>query len=185
LNGSRALEDMILQRKAGTIVLWCALSALWASCGYQLVTQESVSLPGGIESICVPLAKNRTMEPALEDVFTQRLIRIIRSDGRVRVLRPGRAEAELVCVLDDLSTRTVSYDEQGRAAAEEVSFSARCALWDPGGERTLIELPKLSASEDYPVGDDYLASEEARSTALVEVSKELAESVRSVLLDGF
>lgn len=177
-----------LMRPAGKAlrsVIYCLAIVFASSCGYKVVTEDRATLAGGAEKISVPLSENRTIEPALEDVFTMQLKRIILSDGRLQLVQPKEAEAELKCVLKDLSDRPVSYSEAGRISARETSFSVECMLWDRRLNELALALPELSASEVYPVGNAYLANEQARGAALREVSKQLSESVRSVLLDGF
>jgi outer membrane lipopolysaccharide assembly protein LptE/RlpB len=164
----------------------CALlPVLFAlSCNYHLVKEQSASLPSGIQSLSIPLAQNQTIEAGLEDVFTQEMIKRLSADGRFTILSSG-AEAELRCVLSDITVAPVSYTREGRVAAESVGIEARCSLVAPRSESLVWNSGILSSSEEYPVGDNYLANEDAKARAILEICRDLAESMRQRLLDSF
>jgi len=161
------------------------MAALLSSCGYHLVRERAVELPAGIKSLAVPLAKNRTIEAGLEDVFTQELIRRLRADGRVPVVEPGRAEGELRCVLTELTIHSVSFDQNGRVAVASARLAAECELVKPPAEGAAWRSGELRAAEEYPVGEDYLHNETIKSQALQQAVQDLSESVRSLLFDQF
>lgn len=156
-----------------------------AGCPYQLVREGEVSLPGGIKSLAIPLAQNQTIEAGLDDMFTQELIKRFRSDGRVLILEPGMADAELRCQLLELKISPVGYTREGRVRAESAALSVECGLVAPSSGYRLWKTRRLTAAEEYPVGDDYLANEDQKARALLEVCRDLSETVRSLLLDSF
>jgi hypothetical protein len=155
------------------------------SCGYHLVKERAVELPAGIKSLAVPLAKNRTIEAGLEDVFTQELIKRLRADGRVMVLPPGQAEGELRCTIRELSIHPVSFTKDGRVAVASASLAAECILVKTHSEGVAWISGPLTAVEEYPVGNDYLHNETIKAQALQQVVQDLSGSVRSLLLDRF
>ncbi len=160
------------------------IAAALAGCGYKLVREKTVELPGGVVDMAVPLAKNLSMEAALEDVYTQEMIRRFRADGRVEIVGPARADSLLRCTIESVQTRTVSYF-RGRTQAEEVIVKSHCelAVADSGVE--VWKSGSLRAMEEYPVGSDMLANESAKDTALLEACRETSETVRGLLLDRF
>jgi outer membrane lipopolysaccharide assembly protein LptE/RlpB len=155
------------------------------SCSYRLVKESSASLPSGVDSISIPLAGNRTIEAGLEDVFSLELKKRLAADGRVTISEKGLADAELRCVLKDIRTAPVSYTREGRVAAERVVLEAECALAIAESGSVVWKTGSLAASEEYAAGDDYLINEQARAQALLEVCRDLCESIRNALLDSF
>ena len=164
------------------LLLW---TAGIISCQYSLVKDKSVALPSNLQSISIPLAKNLTIEAGLEDTFTQELIKRLTADGRIKILEAGRAEAELRCTIQDISTQAVSYSREGRVAAENIGIEAECMIVVPESESVVWRTGLLAAAEEYPVGDNYLLNEDLKARAIIEVCKDLSESIRSLLIDSF
>jgi len=161
------------------------MSVMLASCSYQLVKEDRASLPAGVQSVYVPLARNMTIEAVLEDVFTQELIKTLRSDGRIKLEDRNEADAELLCVIEDVDLDAISYTEEGRIASNRVTMTVHCRLLLKGSESVVWETGEISAGEDYPVGPDHIRNENQKALALREASKDIAESVRGLLIDSF
>ena len=167
------------------ILALLALLAALGGCGYHLV-RDGARLPAaGIGSLYVPLAQNRTVEAGLEDAFTQALLERLRADGRLRIAPAGQADAELRCALKALDVRNAAYNRSGREAAEQATLRAECRLVATNGGANIWTTGEIDASEQYPVGNDPLANEAARAAALSEICRDLAETVRAMLLDSF
>jgi len=180
------LSDLSTRRgRRRALAAWAAvLAALSISCGYKLVREPSARLPSGVSSISIPLARNLTLEAGLEDVFTQELIKRLSADGRVTIL-PAQGQAELRCVMRDISTHPVSFTREGRVAAESVTIEAECALLAPESESLIWSSGPAARSEEYPVGDNYLANEDAKAAAINEICRDLSETMQNALMDSF
>jgi hypothetical protein len=133
----------------------------------------------------VPLAKNRTIEAGLEDMFTNELIQRLSADGRVLIVAPGEAEADLNCTLTELKIQPRAYNRAGMVSVERAQLTIECVLNAPQTESVIWKSGGLTQSEEYPLGNDYLANEDQKALALREVCRDLSESVRSLLLDSF
>lgn len=165
------------------LALLLLLSGL--GCPYTLVRERSATLPAGVRSMAVPLARNLTIEAGLEDVFTQSLIQTLRADGRVTILSAESADAELRCTLFKLLLSPQAYSKEGRISIERAVIEAECALELADTGAVVFRTGKLRATEEYPVGNDYLMNEQAKAAAVRQICADLAESVRSLLLDSF
>jgi outer membrane lipopolysaccharide assembly protein LptE/RlpB len=174
-----------MRKNAFYLLFTFILSGVTLSCSYRLVKEGGASLPSGVDSISIPLAGNRTIEAGLEDVFSLELKKRLAADGRVAMSERGSADAELRCVLKDIRTAPVSYTREGRVAAEKVALEAECSLVIAESGSVVWKTGSMAASEEYTVGDDYLINERARAQALLEVCRDLSESVRNALLDTF
>lgn len=162
-----------------------ALMAAAPGCGYHLVREKRATLPAGVSSIAVILAKNRTIEAGLEDVFTMELKKRLAADRRAPMVPPGQADAHLKCTLEAIQVVPVSFNQEGRISAEGVIVQASCNLVIPDSESVVWQTGSLAASEEFPVGNDYLVNEEAKQRAIEECARDLAESVRTLLFDDF
>ncbi len=158
---------------------------LLTACPYKLVKESRKSLPADLKTVFIPLARNGTIEAGLEDTFTRELIKTLRADGRISLTGPSTADAELRCRLEKLRTSPSSYSKQGRVIVERVSLQAQCRLVVPETDSTVWNSGDIIASEEYPVGPDYLNNERQKSAGLREVCRDISESVRSLLLDSF
>ena len=72
-----------------------------------------------------------------------------------------------------------------RVAAEQATVRAECRLVATDGGADIWTTGVLEAAEQYPVGNDPLANEAAQAAALAEICRDLAETVRVLLLDSF
>jgi outer membrane lipopolysaccharide assembly protein LptE/RlpB len=117
-------------------------------------------------------------------VFTQELIKRLAADGRVTIVPPN-GQAELRCVMRDISLHNVSYTREGRVAAASVTIEADCSLVSPQSESLIWSTGRLTRSEEFPVGDNYLANENAKAAAILQICRDLSETVQNELLDSF
>src|SRR5256885_13488300 len=68
-----------------------AVAVVLAACGYSL----RGNLPDRIKTVAVPVFVNRTAEPAVENFLTQAVVQAVSTNGRLRVVKPGEADAIL------------------------------------------------------------------------------------------
>src|SRR3989442_8435143 len=68
-----------------------AVAVALAACGYSL----RGNLPDRIKTVAVPVFVNRTAEPAVENFLTQAVVQAFSTNGRLRVVKPGEADAIL------------------------------------------------------------------------------------------
>jgi hypothetical protein len=83
--------------------------ALWLAaggCGYSL----SGNLPDHIRTVAVPIFKNHTQEPAVENTITQAVIGAFTSGGRLRVVPLEAADAVLEGEIVGYAIDSLSFD---------------------------------------------------------------------------
>lgn len=78
-------------RRAVVATVLAAVAALAGGCGYTL----GGSLPEHIQTVAVPIFRNSTTEPFLEDFITQAVVNAFATSGRLRVVGRGAADALL------------------------------------------------------------------------------------------
>ena len=160
------------------------LALIFCACGYHLVGKET-HLPEGVSSIAIDIAENKTMESGLEQTFTQELILAFKSDGRVPVTDKKGAPAVLHSDLLKVVDSPVAFDKFGRANLVQVAFYSRVYLVQAGTGKELWSSGIITETEQYPVGEDFLANDRLRKQALAQACRRAAGIAVDQLASGF
>jgi len=155
-----------------------------SACGYHLLGKE-VNLPGGVSKIYVEPAHNKTMEPGLEQIFTQGLLEFMHADGRVQLAKKENADAILKSDLVELNEIPVAFDRYGRATLLQISLRAHSVLIATRENKKLWDSGSLIEREEYPVGDDFLQNDRLRKEALNQMSQRMSRILVELLTSGF
>lgn len=165
-------------------IVAAAILAGMLGCGYHLLGKE-VHLPGGVSRVYVETAKNDTMEAGLEQIFTQRLLERLRADGRITLVGKDEADAVLQSELLKSVDQPMAYNKFGRGALLQVEISARVTLVASKENKKLWDSGVLREREEFPVGDDFLATDRLRDKALNQISIRLTRVAVELLTSGF
>ena len=136
------------------------LGLLLSGCAYY---STSGGLIGGIRSVGIPVAANRTSEFAVAERLTERAIDAYAEDGRLRVVDEEGADALLQIEVISIDDRPFTYTaaeqtEQYRFAVQLVAELVRT----DDGEVLLV----LEEMEGWGVYDAALVEEEGRDVAV-------------------
>jgi outer membrane lipopolysaccharide assembly protein LptE/RlpB len=157
---------------------------IFCACGYHLVGKET-HLPEGVSSIAIDTANNKTMESGLEQNFTQELILTFKTDGRVPVADKKTAPAILHSDLIKVIDAPMAFDHFGRANLIQITFTSRVYLVQAGTGKELWSSGIITQTEQYPVGDDFLANDRLRRQALAQACRRAAGIAVDQLASGF
>jgi len=185
-----------------SIALLAALLLL-SSCGYHLSGTGGL-VPEGTRLIAVPVFMNGTNEPYVDVEVTQAVVQEFLTDGRLKVVSPE--EAELVLQgkvtkyeVQPLSFTAYSHIQQYRvrltvdARLEEVR--TKKVLWQEKGITSLFisdysvaYAPLTTApTSTVPIGEaaNIPQTKISKEAALQKASRDIAWTVRSLVLEGF
>lgn len=157
-----------------------------AGCGYALVGRSS-SLPASIHSIAVPVFRNLTERPGVEQWLSEAVAREIAGRGGLDVpATEGEADALLDGEVASYSAWASNLDSSGRATEYQIVVTANVRLVTKGGE-TLLHIPGFQFQETYPVVAGASASgfSDRENVAVEAVSSRFAESLVTAVLEGF
>ena len=171
---------MKINRKLSTIFS----TLIFCACGYHLVGKET-HLPESVSSIAIDIANNKTMESGLEQVFTQELILTFKTDGRVPVADKKTAPAILRSDLIKVNDSPVAFDKFGRANLVQITLTSRVYLIQAGTGKELWSSGIITQTEQYPVGNDFLANDRLRRQALAQACRRAAGIAVDQLASGF
>jgi outer membrane lipopolysaccharide assembly protein LptE/RlpB len=161
-----------------------AVLVMLAGCGYRFQGQDR-GLPGGAETIAVPILENPTLEPelgallaaAIRDQFARTAaVRLVPTEDAASVLR-GRVRS--------FEADTVAFDPQGLAVEYRATLTLDLVLTDHAGDRILWADPQLVSTDTYRASSDPLVTEANRREAIRRLAADLGRSVRDRVLAGF
>lgn len=165
----------------------CALSLLpLFSCGYHISGHTDV-LPKKIKTIAVPAFANVTTRYKLTDQLPRDIGREFLSRTRYRVVAdPNDADAILTgTVVSMMAYPTIFDPATGRAAGVLVSVSLQISLTDRATGTVVFTRPSLEFRERYEISIDPKAYFDESGAAMERLSRDVARSVVSAVLENF
>lgn len=160
----------------------CMLSILFSSCsGYRLGATKPTLLQD-VQSLSIPIVKDRTQNIKLAARATNALVRAINQDGTYRVTTSTRSDATLEVSIDSVSYskfRATRYDTL-RAQAVTMIVNMHWNIVRPDG--SLIMKGRSTGKTRYYLGDNQRLS---RENALPNAVEDAAQSLTSEIANGF
>jgi hypothetical protein len=169
-------------------VLLLSLAAL-ASCGYALVGRGTVVDPT-IKKIAVPLFKDSTGKPGLDQKVTQKVVEELLKRGRFDVTseRIG-ADAVLEGEILRYDQTPVGFSDAGgsrtQASRYSVTLTARVRYVKVGQEEPIWANESFSFRDEYDVGSDPTAFFDQSGQAIERLSTSFARSLVAAMLEAF
>jgi len=168
--------------------------ALFAAtgCGYALVGRGTVVDPT-IKKIAVPLFKDSTGKPSLDQKITQKIVEELLKRGRFDVTseRIG-ADAVVEGELLRYDQTPVGFTDAGTAAAARtqasryaVTLTARVRYAKTGQDEPIWANESFSFRDEYDVGSDPTAFFDQQGQAVERLSTSFARSLVSAMLEAF
>ncbi len=160
----------------------------WLSCGYHVAgSGTSAILPTSIKTIAVPAFSNVTVRYKLTSYMSEAITREFITRTRYRVVSdPKEADAVLSgSVLSYNSYPTAVDQKTGRPSAIQAIVTMRVTLRDRATGAVLFERPRFEARQYYEIAVDPKAYFDESDAALDRLSREVARSVVSAILENF
>ena len=153
--------------------IFCGCSAL----GYRLGT----TLPRGISSIHVPVMKNTSRKPRIEDNATQTLISEFQRDGTLRIADRRGADTVIETVIYDYRLEPLRYSEDRSKTTSEyrLRIKARVVFKRTNPEQVLRR-DTVEGESAFKPGNDLV---QAERTALPEAVNDLAHNIVEFVVD--
>jgi len=167
-----------------TSVFWLLL--LSPSCGYR-VAGRGDRLPPDIKTIAVPIFENQTARFRIEQSLTAAVTRefIERTKFRVTPNSAG-ADALLKGTVKDVRTGVITFDlNTGRATSLQIQVTADVKLEDLHTHKVVFANPNYIFREEYQVSQNTSALFEEDQPALERLSRDLARTLVTAILENF
>jgi outer membrane lipopolysaccharide assembly protein LptE/RlpB len=161
-----------------------ALCFALAGCGYHTIGRSSL-LPKEIRTIAVPTFTNATARTRISDALSRDVARELITRSRYRIVAdPADADAVLTGgVLSYSSFPTILAG--GRAAGVQVIVTVQARLTRRDTNQVLSDQPNIEARERYEVSVDQVAYFDESAPAIDRLSRDVARSVVSAILENF
>ena len=166
---------------AGAALLFVSL----VSCGYH-VSGKADLLPKTVHTIAITSFGNNTSRYKLSQTLTSSLTREFISRTRYRIVAdPGEADAVLTGAVTNIFTAATVYDPvKARASAAEVIVIMQVTLTNRDGS-VLFSRPSYEVRERYEISTDPKTYFEESDAAMDRLSRDVARSVVSAILENF
>lgn len=162
--------------------LLLALTLFICACGYRFPGDGA--LPGGIQTIFIPLFTNRTNEIGVENIITDDLTNEFILQRKGALADDKQADSVLSGAVVSVLTRTISQTGGGASVEREVVVNVELKLTDKSGQLIWIAR-RLSAREPYDVGDNNIETNRRRRDAIETLSTRLAQKIYNRLTEDF
>jgi len=133
-------------------VVWilAASAGVLALAACQNLTPYHRVLPAEIERVYVPMAKNKTYEPGLEELITNGFTTELLADGRLELVRKRQSDAVIQVTVEEYNERTRKFESDDIERSREISLILKAELFD----RDDLENP-FAHTEEIPVKLSY------------------------------
>ena len=167
-------------------VLLALAAVVVNGCGYH-VSGHADLLPATIKTISIPAVTNLTNRYKLSDRLASTLTREFISRSRYRIVTdPNQADAVLrAAVINYYSYPVVSDQKTGRANSVQLSAILQINLTERTTGKVLYTQPRMEVRQRYEISVDQLEYFEESDIALDRLSREVAKSVVSAILEAF
>lgn len=153
-----------------------------AGCGYHFPGRGN-TLPADVHSVKIPLFKNRTAKPFLENTLTND---VLQRFARIRGLEVVKSQEDAVLegTVSSYTSTAITYgvNDQITAYRATVGISATLKRADTG---RILWKGDLSWYEDYPSSIDKTVQSDNEDAAIRQISERLAAELQDRVLSGF
>ena len=163
-----------------------AVCLLATSCGYHVGGKADL-LPKNIQTIAIPAFGNVTTRFKISERLATALTREFISRTRYQIVAdPSQAQAVLTgAVTNYLSNPTIFDPATGRASGIQAIVIMQITLTDRTTGKVLFTRPSFEVRERYEISNDPRVYLEESDAAIDRVSRDVARSVVSAVLENF
>lgn len=161
------------------------------ACGYAL-EGRGISVDPSIRKVGVPLFKDQTGKPGLDQKITEKVIEELLKRGRFDVVE---SDAGVDAVVDgtllNYSSQAIGFSRgSGEANRQEASryvalLTAKVRYAKPGAPQPIWEAEQFSARDEYDIGDDAESYFDREEQALDRIALSFAKAVVAAMLEAF
>ena len=152
-----------------------------AGCGYSF----RGNLPNHIQTVGVPIFANRTSEPGVENFLTSAVVEAFSTNGRLRVVRPERADAILDGEVVGYEVQSIAFDPNANVRQYRLLVTLNLRMRDVRQEKVLVDHRGLQERADFRVLGAVSQTISREESALRQAAVEIARSIVALTLDRF
>lgn len=166
-------------------MLAAGLALACAGCGYHVAGKTSL-LPSGIQTIAVVPWGNVSMQYKLSDYLAEAVSREMITRTRYKIVAdPSQADAVLSgSVVNLFSNATIADPSTTRSTGAQLIVQVSVRLTDKSG-KVLFDRPNVEFRERYEISVDPKQYFDESGAALQRLSRDVARTVVSAVLENF
>jgi outer membrane lipopolysaccharide assembly protein LptE/RlpB len=158
------------------------LAALLAGgCGYTV----RGTLPSHINTVAVPIFRNRTPEPAIEGFITRAVVEAFSTNGRLKVVSSGQADAVLDGEITSYSVSSIAFDKDSNVRQYRLVVTLNLKMRDVRRGGLLFQQNGVTEQADFRVQDVVAQTISREETALRAAAVDIARSIVSLAITRF
>lgn len=161
-------------------VCWIAIAA----CGYHFAGQAN-NLPPEIRSIAIPVFENRSLEPRIENDFTNDLIFEFTRSKQLAIAEEKDADAILTGVITQVGTETIAHTAKVASAERRVYVRLNVQLQRSDNGEILWSDRSFYEKEEYIVASEKAKTEANKRAAIQLIAERAAEKIHNRIFQGF
>jgi outer membrane lipopolysaccharide assembly protein LptE/RlpB len=158
------------------------LAALLAGgCGYTV----RGTLPSHINTVAVPIFRNRTPEPAIEGFITRAVVEAFSTNGRLKVVSSGQADAILDGEIIGYSVSSIAFDKDSNVRQYRLVVTLNLKMRDVRRGGLLFQQNGVTEQADFRVQDVVSQTISREETALRAAAVDIGRSIVSLAVTRF
>lgn len=163
-----------------------ALALLASACGYHVGGHSDI-LPKTVQVIAIPPIANNTMRPKLPALLAEDIAREFHERTRYTIVSdPSQADAVLKATIAKfVNYPTIADPASGRSTGAGASVTMNLVLTDRHTNKVLFSLAGVEFRQAYEISIDAKSYFDESDTALQRLSRDVAHSVVTAILEHF
>ena len=169
--------------KSGYVKTALAFLALLliSGCGYHIAGKGG-RMPGGVESLAIPVFENRTIKPDIESDLTSAFVSELVTTVKVE----GRAPHAMYGIINKYELTPVSFTKSDINQEYRLTVELALSIVDRGSGQILWHEDKVTDYEDFTVNiNNVTETTEREEAALNKLARDTARLVKECMLEGF
>ena len=150
-------------------------------CGYSL----RGNLPDDIKTVAVPVFRNRTGEPAVENLITRAVIEAFSTNGRLRVVAAEAADAILEGDVVGYQLESIAFDPRANVRQYRLLVTLNVRFRDVRRNTVLFRRDGFQEKADFRVLGAVSETISREETALRAAAGDIARTVVSLAIERF
>lgn len=150
-------------------------------CGYSL----RGNLPDDIKTVAVPVFRNRTGEPAVENLITRAVIEAFSTNGRLRVVAAEAADAILEGDVVGYQLESIAFDPRANVRQYRLLVTLNVRFRDVRRNTVLFRRDGFQEKADFRVLGAVSETISREETALRAAAVDIARTVVSLAIERF
>ena len=162
-------------------LLLLALVIALGGCGYTL----RGTLPPHIQTIAVPIFRNRTQEPGVESVITRAVVESFSTNGRLKVAGREQADAVLDGEVTGYTIASVAFDKDANVRLYRLIVTVNLRLRDVRENKIIFQQDNVREQADFRVQDVVSQTISREETAVRVAASEIGRAIVSLTISRF